>query len=131
MTTRIATCTCGQLSAKVTGDPIRISVCHCYACQQRSGSVFASQARFPRQAVEITGSGTEYVRVGDEGGRGRFTFCPICGVNVFYVNEAMPESIAIPIGTFSDSSFPAPGISVYEERMHSWVTMPVDMEHVF
>ena len=130
MTLRIASCTCGQLSAKVTGDPIRVSVCHCYACQRRTGGVFASQARFPRQAVEISGTGTEYVRVGDEGGRGRFTFCPTCGVAVYYVNESSPDTIAIPVGVFADSSFPGPTISVYEERMHSWVVMPEDIEHM-
>ncbi|HEY8027645.1 MAG TPA: GFA family protein [Burkholderiaceae bacterium] len=129
MTLRIASCSCGRLTAKVSGDPIRISVCHCYACQRRTGSVFANQARFPREAVEISGTGTEYVRVGDEGGRGRFTFCPVCGVTVYYVNEANEDSIAIPIGVFADSTFPAPTVSVYEDRMHSWVSVPVDMEH--
>lgn len=130
MTLRIASCSCGQLSAKVTGDPIRVSVCHCLNCQRRSGSVFAAQARFPRQVVEITGTGTEYVRVGDEGGRARFTFCTTCGDTVYFVNEGGEESIAIPIGAFADPSFPAPMVSVYENRMHTWVTMPKDIEHM-
>jgi hypothetical protein len=108
-----------------------VSVCHCHACQRRTGSVFGAQARFPRQAVEIQGKGTEYVRVGDEGGRVRFTFCPNCGATVFYVMEGREESIAVPIGAFADSSFPAPTFSVYEERMHPWVTMPKDIEHLF
>jgi len=130
MTHRIASCTCGQLTAKVSGEPIRVSVCHCYACQRRTGSVFAAQARFPREAVEISGTGTDYVRVGDEGGRARFTFCPTCGTTVYYVMEGREDSIAIPVGVFADSSFPAPTFSVYEDRMHSWVTMPDDMEHM-
>ena len=130
MTHRIASCSCGQLTAKVSGEPIRVSVCHCYACQRRTGSVFAAQARFARDAVEISGTGTDFVRVGDEGGRARFTFCPVCGVTVYYVMEGSEESIAIPVGVFADSSFPAPTFSVYEERMHSWVTMPTDIEHM-
>lgn len=130
MTHRIASCTCGQLTAKVSGEPIRVPVCHCYACQRRTGSVFAAQAKFPRDAVEISGEGTEYVRVGDEGSRARFTFCPTCGVTVFFVTEGREEAIAIPVGVFADSSFPEPTFSVYEDRMHSWVTMPTDMEHM-
>ncbi|MGA2553089.1 MAG: GFA family protein [Burkholderiaceae bacterium] len=130
MTHRIASCSCGQLTAKVSGEPIRVSVCHCYACQRRSGSVFAAQARFPRQAVEISGTGTQYVRVGDEGGGARFTFCPTCGVTVYYINEGREDSIVIPVGVFAESNFPAPTFSVYEERMHSWVSMPEDMEHM-
>ena len=46
MSKRLASCSCGQLTAEVTGDPVRISICHCLACQRRTGSVFAEQARF-------------------------------------------------------------------------------------
>jgi hypothetical protein len=129
MTLRTACCTCGQLSARVSGEPVRISVCHCHACQRRSGSVFATQARFKREEVEITGSGTEYVRVGDAGGRARFTFCSTCGDTVYYVTLGAEETLVIPVGAFADSSFPAPKVSVYEDRKHPWVTMPQDMEH--
>jgi len=43
----------------------------------------------------------------------------------------MEEFLAIPVGAFADSSFPAPGVSVYEERMHGWVVPPADAEHIF
>ena len=72
----------------------------------------------------------DYVRTGDEGGRARFTFCPICGATVHYVAEGREESIVIPVGAFAESTFPAPTFSVYEDRMHSWVTLPKDMEHM-
>ena len=46
MTTRRASCTCGQLHLETTGEPVRVSVCHCLDCQRRTGSAFAAQARF-------------------------------------------------------------------------------------
>ena len=55
MTTRTASCTCGQLTAVATVDPVRVSVCHCLACQKRSGSAFAAQARWPNDQVTVTG----------------------------------------------------------------------------
>ena len=109
---------------------MRVSVCHCLACQRRTGSVFGAQARFPREAVVISGHGTEFVRVGDEGTRTTFTFCPSCGATVFYVSEGLEESIAIPVGAFADPTFPPPAFSVYEDRMHGWISMPQDMEHM-
>jgi len=127
---RIATCSCGQLQAHVVGDPVRVSVCHCLACQRRSGSVFATQARFPREAVMIVGASTEYVRTGDEGTKCTFRFCPNCGATVYYTLEGYSETIAIPVGAFADPSFPAPSVSVYEERMHAWVHMPDNIEHM-
>ncbi|HEX7080607.1 MAG TPA: GFA family protein [Gammaproteobacteria bacterium] len=126
---RTASCSCGQLQAQVSGEPVRISVCHCLACQRRTGSVFAVQARFPREAVTVTGASAEYERVGDEGTKATFRFCPKCGAIVYYTADAFPEAVTIPVGAFADPSFPAPRVSVYEERMHSWVSMPSDIEH--
>ncbi len=127
---RRATCCCGQLQARVVGAPLRVSVCHCLACQRRTGSVFSAQARFPRAAVTISGTSTEYVRTGDEGTKSRFNFCPRCGTTVYFTPEHDLETIAIPVGLFMDPSFPAPNYSAYEERMHSWVNLTGDMEHL-
>jgi hypothetical protein len=78
--------------------------------------------------VGIKGDGTEFVRVGDEGGRFRFTFCPECGSTVFYVEEGDDQEITIPVGAFADTHFPAPTVSVYEKRRHPWVALPGDVE---
>ena len=130
MTERVASCSCGRLSAKTCGEPSRISVCHCLACQRRTGSVYGAQARFPKAQVIISGESTIFVREADEGGTITFHFCPYCGATVHYEIEGIEDSIAIPIGAFADPAFPAPTISVYEERMHCWVVMPQDIEHM-
>jgi hypothetical protein len=39
-------------------------------------------------------------------------------------------SIAMPVGALADPKFPSPTFSVYEERMHSWVSMPPGVEHM-
>jgi hypothetical protein len=88
------------------------------------------QARFPREAVAISGASTEFVRVGDEGSKATFRFCPKCGATVFYTVSDLVETVAIPVGAFADPSFPAPRVSVYEERMHGWVHMPDGIEHI-
>ena len=130
MPTRLASCSCGQLTAKVVGEPVRISICHCLACQRRTGSVFGAQARFPRDNVSISGVSTEYVRVGDEGLRVTFHFCPQCGSTVYYELQGLEELLAIPVGAFADPHFPTPRVSVYESRKHSWVVPPAEAEHI-
>jgi hypothetical protein len=125
MPVRLASCSCGQLTAQVTGDPFRISICHCLACQRRTGSPFAQQARFLREDVAISGQSTQYTRVGDEGSRARFHFCPHCGDTVYYEGEGFEGYLAIPVGAFADPDFPAPTVSVYESRMHQWVVPPL------
>ncbi|WP_438002509.1 GFA family protein [Sorangium sp. So ce185] len=130
MINRLASCSCGKLSAEVEGEPIRVSVCHCLACQRRTGSVFAAQARFSRENVKIKGQGKDFVRIGDEGTKSTFTFCPECGATVYYTMAGHEDVIAIPVGAFADPAFPGPTVSVYEERMHGWVVMPRDIEHM-
>ena len=130
MSNRLASCSCGQLTAQVKGEPVRVSICHCLACQRRTGSVFGQQARFLREHVSPSGVSSEYVRVGDEGTRAKFHFCPRCGSTVYYELEGLEEYLAIPVGAFADPSFPPPRVSVYESRMHSWVVPPPDAEHI-
>lgn len=128
---RIARCRCGQLSAECEGEPIRVSVCHCFACQQRSGSAFAAQARFPADKVSIAGVSTEWVQIADSGNAVYFHFCPTCGTTVWYQGGPIPEAIAIPVGLFGDPNFPQPGFSVWEDRKHPWVRIEGDgIEHI-
>lgn len=127
---RFASCSCGQLSARVAGEPVRISICHCLACQRRTGSPFANQARFRREDVTLSGASTAYVRVGDSGGHATFHFCPRCGATVYFLLEGLADVVAIPVGAFADPGFPAPTVSIYEERMHGWIQPPRDAAHV-
>jgi hypothetical protein len=124
MKTRHASCSCGQLTVTAEGDPLRISICHCLACQRRTGSAFGVQARFHLDKVRIEGRSTAYVRTGDEGHRATFHFCPVCGATVHYQIDDMVDRIAVPVGAFADPTFPAPKVSVYETRRHAWVTVP-------
>jgi len=130
MPDRLASCSCGQLRLVARGDPIRVSMCHCLACQRRTGSTYGAQARFATADVEVAGSSTEYVRVGDEGGEARFRFCPACGATVYYT-FGDGAFTAVPVGAFADPAFPPPQVSVYEERRHPWVSVPDGAEHIF
>ncbi|AVR97023.1 GFA family protein [Pseudoduganella armeniaca] len=129
MVIRQASCSCGQLTAQVSGEPVRNSICHCLACQRRSGSVFAQQARYRRADVSLAGQSTRYTRTGDEGTSATFHFCPACGATVYYEINDLPEFVAIPVGAFADPGFPAPTVSVYESRKHGWVVVPAGAEH--
>jgi hypothetical protein len=124
MSSRIATCSCGQLRIEVHGDTLGAGVCHCLACQRRTGSVFAALAAFATPYT-VTGAATEYVRTGDHGAQFRFRFCPVCGTNLFHTEEGGDgETVAVAVGCFGDPSFPPPQDSVYECRRHAWVQLP-------
>lgn len=124
--TRVATCRCGQLRLTCTGDPVRVSVCHCYDCQRRSGSAFAVQARFKSDDVDIVGEARMWEAVADSGNVAHFHFCAVCGSTTHYQARPFADLIAIPVGAFADNSFPPPIYSVYEGRQHAWLAITGD-----
>lgn len=130
MTTRRAACSCGQLHLTIEGDPSRIWICHCLACQRRTGSVIGNLARFRREQVTFNGRSTIWERTGESGRTLISYFCPTCGSTVYFENKAFPGIVAVATGNFADPDFPAPIVSVWEETRHPWVSLPHDIERM-
>jgi hypothetical protein len=133
MSTRVASCSCGQLRLACEGEPVRVSICHCLECQTRTGSVFGTQARFARECVTIEGRATQWTRAGDSGLLATFNFCPVCGSTVCWEAAWAPGFVTVAVGAFADPSFPPPHVSVYEERQHPWAltAAQLPLEHEF
>jgi hypothetical protein len=116
---RLATCGCGKVRVACSGEPTRISMCHCFACQRRTGAPFGVQAWFQKEQCNITGTSTAYTRSVDGGNRVTFQFCASCGSTVYWELSAHPGHTAIAVGMFADPNFPAPRVSVWERRRHA------------
>jgi len=129
--TREASCSCGQLRALADGEPVEVTICHCLACQRRTGSAFAVQGLYRRAQVQTSGRFKEFVRTTERGDERRYCFCPDCGATVFFTAPSAPEVVGVPAGAFADPSFPPPRVSVYESRRHSWVVAPASVERTF
>lgn len=126
MSSRVATCSCGQLQVQVEGEP-EVGICHCLACQRRTGSAFATLAAFSAP-FHVEGVASEYVRESGRGGeRYRFRFCPTCGTNLFHTIQGDESFVLVAVGGFADPGFPAPRDSVWTSRKHAWVALPPDL----
>ena len=90
MTSRRATCSCGQLNLTIEGEPARISMCHCLECQRRTGAVISNQARFRREQITFAGKSTAWTRTAESGNGLTFHFCPTCGSTVYWEGKASP-----------------------------------------
>lgn len=119
-----ASCSCGQLKISYSGEITRTTMCHCFQCQKRTGSVFSVQTRLEKNKATISGESKIYTRVGDEGSEIHFHFCPKCGSTVYYESDWLKDNIAVPIGAFSDPTLPAPAQDIYRDRKHHWVLLP-------
>jgi hypothetical protein len=125
MTTRHAACSCGQLHLTIEGEPTRIAMCHCLACQRRTGAVMSNQARFRSEQITFAGNSKLWVRKAESGNALTYHFCPTCGSTVYWENTGFGY-VNVAIGNFADPSFPAPTIAVWDESRHPWVSLPHD-----
>jgi hypothetical protein len=128
---RLAQCHCGSLRAIASDPPDRVYLCHCQACQRRTGSVIHVGTYYPKDQVTTEGEAKIYVREASEGRTVRFYFCPNCGTTVYWDAEHSPKSTGVAVGCFADPTYFAPNYSVWEQSMHPWFVLPssINKEH--
>ena len=117
-----AHCQCGNLQADITGSGEGV-MCHCRACQRRTGSPFGMMVYFAANAVTLSGSATEYTRQADSGNDVTHGFCPVCGTPLYLRTALHPDGIGIASGALAQEVAP-PIRSVFEEGRHPWVSVP-------
>ena len=137
MATRKSSCNCGQLSLTYEGpEPDRISVCQCYECQRRTGSVLSVQARLPRAQVTTEGESKTFTVPADDTGElasrcdsmgGTYHFCPECGSTVYWEISAAPDIVGVAVGGFTDPTFPPPVIAGFEAYGAAWAMNVSDL----
>lgn len=125
---RVAKCHCGSPRATTRGEPLLVGICHCKACQQRTGSMAASVAAFAKDQVNIEGKQKTYNRQGDSGRKVRFHFCPNCGTSLYCESDGRPGSYMLAVGAFADPNFPPPSVSIFEASKHDWMQLPTDIK---
>jgi hypothetical protein len=110
MADKTGSCRCGSVNYGVTGEPLRIGICHCTDCRQESGSAFTFFGIWPASAFSSTGETADH-----EGRR----FCPVCGSRMFSVDDVEAE---IKLGSLSDApTGMRPSYELWVKRRESWL----------
>jgi hypothetical protein len=126
---RLAQCHCGSLRATTSGEPLLVAICHCKACQRRTGAIASSVASFEKAQVTIEGDMKVFDRHGQSGRKVRFYFCPNCGTSLYWEADARPGLYILAVGAFADPNFSPPSVSIFEETKHLWMRLPEGMKH--
>ncbi len=116
-----AQCQCGSHTLSLKQSPVRVSICHCYDCQKRTGSPFAEQAMFVKEALTLKSEGhLECFQRLTATGSINFHFCQTCGNTLYYTRD--DKHVLVPVGLLAQSEQYTPEVSVYQERCHAWLT---------
>lgn len=123
-------CACGAVRYRVRNAPFRTSVCHCRACQRRTGSAFGIGIYFKQEDFELLrGELKAYEYRSDETHRWlRMEFCPSCGTTVSWTAEVFPGGRGVAGGTFDDPSWLRIERHVWTRSAHPWVPIPPEVE---
>jgi hypothetical protein len=126
---RTASCHCQALILECEGEPSKVSLCNCFDCQRRTGSLFSVAAFFPRAAFRhVAGETRSYCRSSATGYSVNFHSCAICGSTIWWNPERMPHLVGVAVGAFADPDFPMPTQSVWAAEKHGWLSFPASVE---
>ncbi|APE28466.1 GFA family protein [Aurantiacibacter gangjinensis] len=123
-----AHCQCGSLTADISGEGTGV-LCHCKACQRRTGSPFGMMIYYTVDQVSVSGEAAEYTRIADSGDELTHGFCPTCGTPLWLTTAKHPGGIGIAVGAHEGHDSAPPARSVFEDCRHPWVDMSAAESH--
>ena len=129
MSERSGSCLCGQVSYRLTAEPVIARICWCRDCQHiaANGTV---NALFPSSAIEITGNLSEYTSTADSGHQVRRRFCPKCGCHLFADSTGRPQLTVVRVGTLHDPSSIKPVANIWSTSAPAWACLDPKLERI-
>jgi hypothetical protein len=127
---RTAQCHRGSLRVIASGEPERVYVCHCRACQRCTGAVVHSGCAI-RKAMFGSRATTRFTSLTrTAASRSAFISARMRqAATSFGRADRNPNTYRIAVGSFADPNFPPPTSSVWEEVMHPWLGVATATEH--
>lgn len=129
MSEQRGSCLCGQVSYRISTEPLLARICWCRNCQHiaANGTV---NAIFPSSAIEITGSLSEYISTADSAHQVRRRFCPKCGCHLFADSTGRPQLTVVRVGTLHDPSSIRPVANIWSASAPAWACLDQNLERI-
>jgi len=119
-------CLCKGVRYRAEAAPLTMRACWCRFCQYIAAGNAAIGLAFPRGAVTITGTMSDYATIADSGSHMHRRFCPTCGVHLFSEAEERPHLIFVRAGTLDDPSLVAPTAVIWAAQAPKWAKIDPD-----
>lgn len=123
-------CRCGGVQYESKAAPSNLTLCHCRACQQLSGSAYLPFVDVSMAAVTFTKESTRTtLRLSPHAER---TFCSGCGTPISMTYPSDPDHLGLTVGTIDLESLAAevPPLKVskhiFLKEKAPWVVLPDD-----
>ena len=127
MTERTGGCQCGRVRYRVSGEPLKLAVCHCRECQRHAGSAFGMSMIVLETNLAVEGTLKVFARSSDSGRKVEAFFCPECGTRIYTKPTFAPGIVNLKPGTLDDTSWLRPQLHVWTSSKQPWIELPADI----
>ena len=115
-------CHCGAISFEAVVDPGRVTICHCTACQNLTGSAYrVTVAAGAKDFRLLRGSPKTYIKVADSGNKRAQVFCADCGSHL-YAHAAVdkPDRLGLRVGCLQERTELIPSRRIWCGSALAW-----------
>lgn len=129
MAERTGQCLCGAVHYRLRAEPLAARICWCKDCQHIASNGTAN-ILVPSDALEISGTLSDYFKTADSGNRMRRRFCPACGSHLFAESSGRPGFTVVRAGTLDDPSSIRPTANIWASSAPVWACLDPALERV-
>jgi hypothetical protein len=121
-------CTCGQVTATISGEPIAVRQCWCRQCQKLTGGAATANAMFLLKDIEMSGELADSGYTAASGNTYRQLFCPKCGNPVMGDSSGRPHARVIRLGFLDEGHGLKPTAAIWLSEAPDWAEVAEGVE---
>jgi hypothetical protein len=115
-------CLCGAITYEFSGEPVKVSHCHCRMCQKQHGAAFATYARVREDELVYSGAVEHLASYSSSPGVVR-KFCAICGSSLEWnAGPGLPEFTSISLASLDTPYQPESIAEIHTETRARWLS---------
>lgn len=112
-------CHCAAIRYEIDAEPASRTICHCTMCRGTTGAPCVAWFTVPKAAWRLKGSPTEY----RSSAHATRYFCSVCGTQVAFADDALPNEIDVSTCTLDDPSLAAPTAHIFTDSQVAWLQL--------
>jgi hypothetical protein len=129
MTQRTGRCLCGDVSFTLAAEPLLTRICWCRACQHLAANGTVNML-VAAEALEFSGTLSEFTRIADSGNTITHQFCPKCGTQLFALSSGRPQFRVVRVGNLDEPSSVQPSTNIWACNAPDWAHLNPELERV-
>lgn len=115
-------CHCGAIAFEATVDPVRVTICHCTACQTLTGTAYRVTVSAGAEGFRLRrGTPKTYFKLADSGNRRAQVFCADCGSHLYsHAAVDRPERFGLRVGCLQERAALVPRRRIWCRSALPW-----------